>query len=88
MEQQQTKITNFGQLKPIKGKARGKEEVQKEYAELCGMAGDKQYRVLELNAQLQQINEKLFSLNQEHIKLMQAEPHQEAAPTVEETKTP
>lgn len=90
----ETKITNFGQLKPIKStKSRSKEDVQKEYAELCGIAGDKQYRKIELEAQLQQINEQLFKLNQEHYKLAQQEPvtsqpAQESGPTVEETKTP
>lgn len=81
----EVKTTNFGQTKIIKNKPRLKEDVQKEYAELCGMAGDKQYRKLELEAQLQQINEKLFQLNQEFVRL---EAIPENAPTVEETKTP
>ncbi len=42
------------------------EVISKEYAELCAMAGDKQYRIDLLTAELRELNKKLFDLNQEH----------------------
>lgn len=46
-------------------KTRPKEEVQKEYKALCEAAGDKQFQVTTLQAQLYLINEKLFKLSEE-----------------------
>lgn len=40
--------------------------ISKEYADLCAMAGDKNYRIDVLKAELQQLNTRLFELNQEH----------------------
>ena len=46
-------------------KQRPREEVQKEYQALCETAGDKQFQVSTLQAQLYLINEKLFKLSEE-----------------------
>ncbi len=87
--------TKFGQIQQVKAReSRTAGEIQKEYAELCGVAGDKQYRKMELEAQLDTINQKLFSLNKEFMSLSENKDkvetlqHQESAPAVEDTKTP
>lgn len=41
------------------------EQVQQEYLKLCGMAGDKQYRIEVIKAELIQINEAIYKLNKE-----------------------
>ncbi len=83
--------TKFGQIKSVKARSeRTMGEIQKEYAEVCGVAGDKQYRVMELKAQLDVLNQKLFDLNKEHmaIEAKAKTTTGEEAPEVEETKTP
>ena len=65
---------------------RTQKEIQNRYAELCGIAGDKQYKVMELKAQLDIINEELFSLNKEFNERWPK--GVEDAPSVEDTKTP
>lgn len=87
--------TKFGQIQTLKARdSRTSGEIQKEYAELCGAAGDKQYRVMELKAQLDTINQRLFALNKEFMALKENKEkvetlqHQEDAPAVEDTKTP
>lgn len=46
---------------------RSKEELNKEYSELCCKAGEVQYQVVALNAQLQDINNRISSLAKEAI---------------------
>lgn len=55
--------------KQIEPKQRPREEVQKEYQTLCEAAGDKQFQISTLQAQLYLLNEKLFKLSEEFEKL-------------------
>ncbi len=65
-----------------KAKSRTPEEIQGEYVKLCGLAGDKQYRIKAFEAELIQINERLYNLNQEFDKArtLQAVKEQTQAP--------
>lgn len=82
--------TKFGSTEVIHKAVRTKEEIQKKYAELCGTAGDRQYQIQKFKAQLDIINEELFSLDKEYLSLAKQEVNgtTEASPSVEETKTP
>ncbi len=51
-------------------KVRTKEELEKEYIELCKITGDWQYRIMELKAKLDQANQKILDINQEYLKLV------------------
>lgn len=55
-----------GDLKKAFTVPREADVIAKEYSELCTMAGDKGYRMDVLKAEIQQLNQKLFELNQEH----------------------
>lgn len=44
---------------------RASKVVQDEYGKLCAVAGDKQYRVQAMKAELDDINQKLYALNSE-----------------------
>lgn len=48
---------------------RSLDDIKKEYAQICGTAGDAQYIIEEVKAKLQAINQKLFELKQEYQKL-------------------
>lgn len=54
--------------KPVPKEPRAQDDIQKEYAHFCTQAGDKQYRVDVLKAEIKQINNHLFTLNQESVK--------------------
>lgn len=49
-----------------KAPVRSSVEIQTKYAELCGIAGDKQYRVQSMQAELDNINSRLYRLNGEY----------------------
>lgn len=49
------------------------EEIQKDYATLCGRAGDLQYRIHTLQSELTSINTHLRELNEEASKLPEKE---------------
>lgn len=91
----EAQTTNFGSIPITKSKNRTAQEIQSEYADLCSRAGDMQYRVQEHKAALDTINQRLFDLNKEFMALKEnkekieaiKEEH-EAAPSVEDTKTP
>lgn len=90
----------FGSTQNSKG--RTQEEIQAEYADLCGKAGDIQYRIQEHKAGLDAINQRLFTLNKEFMELkenkdkvqeirdqmVEMEEQMENAVALEETKTP
>lgn len=48
---------------------RPRNEIQTDYEGFCTMAGDRQYKCKVLEQELNNINSKLFSLNQEFAKL-------------------
>ena len=49
------------------------DDINKEYAELCCIAGDKQYRSEVLKIELLQINQRLQQLNQEAVAIQAAQ---------------
>lgn len=53
------------ELAEKQAQVRKPETVQQEYLRLCGLAGDKQYRIKMFEYEIQQINQEIFKLNQE-----------------------
>lgn len=81
-----TTVFNIPEIIPKAYKT--KEEIQKKYAELCGVAGDKQYQVMKFKAQLDIINEQLFGLDKEYMSLSKEDGTLEATQAPQETKAP
>lgn len=77
------KLAAVKDLPPVPAK-RKMEDIHKEYMEICGQAGDKQYRKEILTSELVQINTRLLQLNQEAAAVQSeqaaAASKQEAAP--------
>ncbi len=55
----------WNEVKTPEIKKKPREELQKEYQTLCETAGDKQFQISNLQAQLYLINERLFKLSEE-----------------------
>lgn len=51
--------------KPSESQKRTKADIQKEYVDLCSLAGERQFQVTKLQAELYMINEQLFKLQEE-----------------------
>lgn len=62
------------------------EEVTKEYTELCGKAGQAQYQVMVFTKELERLNERLLSVNQEAAARNELDRQEKATAEVEEVK--
>jgi hypothetical protein len=52
----------WNEAKPPQPKVQSEEDLKSEYKEICAAAGDKQFEISKLQAQLYLLNEKLFKL--------------------------
>lgn len=66
---------------PKPAKTMTREELIKEYGELCAQAGDLQYKIHAFNVELAHINERMREMNQIAHQLAEAAAKEEAAKT-------
>ena len=59
-------IAGIGATTAALNKVRKIEDVEREYGQLCSQAGQKQYQIEVLKAELGSINQLLLNLNKEH----------------------
>lgn len=68
----------FGRKQGSKPEPRDMSAIQKEYSDLCARAGELQYRIGVMQAELGQANHRLFELNQEAHEASKKQPQQPA----------
>jgi hypothetical protein len=76
------------QLEIDRATVRKPDDIGREYNALCAEAGDKQYRKKVIETELEQINQRLYSLNQEFSRSTQVHPQTPKLPAAPTTATP